>query len=259
MPSLPLPATGPPPGPATPVSENQAAKPRRIASGILAYGYRRAAAGVHARKQSLRAGPPFIRGARGRTLGASEGKEQTMGYLRDGEMAHRLGRDHRHRRPFRAQADAVPQLDHPRRRPGADRRGRLPRRVGPLSPLRLLRLPLGAPHADLPRAEGPERARRRRRGASVPGRGRLDLRHRLPRRDRRPLGRPAVPARGLCQRRPGRLGAGHGAGAVGQAARHHRLERVRRDHPHVQLGLRRASPATPRTTGRGRSARRSRR
>ena len=84
---------------------------------------------------------------------------------------------------------------------GPDRRGRLQGRGRPLPPLRLARLPLGAPHADLPQAQGArghDRASRSshwhmaraRLGPSSDGAG----------RHRRPDARRATPAPDLCAR-----------------------------------------------------------
>ena len=57
-------------------------------------------------------------------------------------------------RPVHAADDAVPQLDHRGRQSRPDRQGRLRGRARAISSLCLARLPVGAPHADLPRAEG---------------------------------------------------------------------------------------------------------
>jgi glutathionyl-hydroquinone reductase len=48
-----------------------------------------------------------------------------------------------------------------------------------------------------------------------------------------------IHARDISARRPQGVDARHGAGPVGHENRAHRVERKRRDHPHVQLRLRR--------------------
>ena len=81
-------------------------------------------------------------------------------------------------RPLRPADHQIPQLDHARRQPRPLRRGRLPGRGRPLSPLRLARLPVGAPHHHLPQAQA---ARERDLAVGhllAHGRARLDLRHR---------------------------------------------------------------------------------
>ena len=74
------------------------------------------------------------------------------------------------------------------------------------------------------------------------GHGRLALRVRrpLPRRGQGPAVRRAAREGPLPARRPGLRGALHGARAVGQEAAHDREQRVGGDHPHAQLGVRRA-------------------
>ena len=70
------------------------------------------------------------------------------------------------------------------------------------------------------------------------GQGRLDV-PRRGRRDRRHALRPRFPAPDLHQGRSRLYGPRHGAGAVGQTRRDDRLQRIVRDHPHAELGLRR--------------------
>ena len=108
----------------------------------------------------------------------------------------------------------------------------------PLSPLCLAGLPLGAPHADLSRAEEARGHHLRLGRASFHGRERLDVPGRG-RRHRRHALRPRLPAPDLHQGRSRLFGPGDGAGAVGQAGADDRLQRVLRDHPHAQFGLRR--------------------
>ena len=161
------------------------------------------------------------------------------GSTRERNMAGRLVRHPRLGRRLPARHGKVPQLDHRRRIARTYRRGRLPGRGGPLSSLRLLRLPLGAPDTDLPRAEGSGAPHRRLGRASRHAGGRLDLPHRLSGNHRRPAVRGAVVARCLSPRPARCVGPRHRAGPVGQGEGDHRLERKRRDHPHVQRGLRR--------------------
>ena len=99
-----------------------------------------------------------------------------MGLLVDGKWQDRW---YRHaRRPAAiscASEVAVPQLGHAGRRAGPTGAARLQGRARPLPPLCLARLPVGAPHADLSRAE---EARGHHLGlgrASFHGRERLDV------------------------------------------------------------------------------------
>ena len=66
-----------------------------------------------------------------------------MGVLVDGVWHDQVVRHARHRRPLRARASELPQLDHAGRRARADGRGRLQGRARPLSPLRVARLSRG--------------------------------------------------------------------------------------------------------------------
>ena len=75
-----------------------------------------------------------------------------MGYLRGRAVAREARGVATPRRAVPAAGEPVPQLDHPRRRAGAERARRLSGGERALSPLRLARLPLGAPDADLPRS-----------------------------------------------------------------------------------------------------------
>ncbi len=70
-------------------------------------------------------------------------------------VERRLARRHfaHQGRPFYPAVVALPQLRHRRRQRRPDRRRRLCRRSRPLSSLRFARLPVGASHADLPRAQ----------------------------------------------------------------------------------------------------------
>ena len=79
--------------------------------------------------------------------------------------------------------------------------------------------------ADFPRAEGPRRLHLRFRRELVHGRGRLDLR-RWPWRRPRYGQRRQAPARGLHQGRPHLFRPRHRAGALGQAQRRHREQRI---------------------------------
>ena len=74
--------------------------------------------------------------------------------------------------------------------------------------------------------------------APLHGQGRLDVPRRR-RRDGRHALRPRFPAPDLHQGRSRLYGSRHCAGAVGQTRRDDRLQRVVRDHPHAELGLRR--------------------
>ena len=78
-----------------------------------------------------------------------------MGHLRDGVWHKGALADHDPRRRVPAQGRASAATGSPpTARPGRTAARRLPGRERALPPLRLLRLPLGAPDADLPRAEG---------------------------------------------------------------------------------------------------------
>ena len=150
----------------------------------------------------FRAGPP--RHCRG------EAREGDMGHLRDG-VWHKgalatTSRDGEFRRKDSVcrnwiTADGAP---------GPNGRARLPGRERPLPPLRLLRLPLGAPHADLPRAEGPRRrtspSTSCTRSSATDG-WTFDTDFPGATGDR--LGRPALPARGLPRGRSRRHQPGH--------------------------------------------------
>ena len=132
---------------------------------------------------------------------------------------------------------------------GSHRRRRLSGRARPLPPLRVVRVPVGAPHADLPRAA---RARGHHRRVGRPrahGRARLDVRARA--RRRRPAVRLAVPARALHARRAALHGPRHGARPLGPRARDDRLQRLGEDHPHAELGVRRRRRARARLLARG--------
>jgi hypothetical protein len=117
----------------------------------------------------------------------------------------------------------VPQLGHTRRRPGPLGRGRPRGRIRALPPLRLPRLPLGSPHHDRARPEGPRAPHPRLRGPPRHAGGRLDLRHRFPRRHGRHADGAPVPARRLPQGRPPGHDQGHGSRPVGPGARDHRV------------------------------------
>ena len=119
------------------------------------------------------------------------------------------------------------------------RRRRLQGRGRALPSLCLARLPLGAPHADLPQAE------EARRAISVSVVDPLMLRERLGvQGDDGATGDHLYGVdRALPDLRQGRSALfrpRHRAGAVGQEDRHDRLQRIRRDHPHVQF-----APSTP--------------
>ncbi len=138
----------------------------------------------------------------------------------------------------------VPQLDHARRRSRRGRAGRLRGGARPLPPLRLARLPVGAPDADLPQAEGTGARHLALVRARVHGRRRLDVRRRagvIP----DPSTAPPTSTRST-RRRAGLLRPRHRARAVRQGDAHDRVERVVRDHPDDELGLRRRrrEPAT---------------
>jgi hypothetical protein len=114
--------------------------------------------------------------------------------------------------------DELPQFRHRRRQPRSDRRRRLSRRSGPLSPLRLARLPVGASHPDLPQAQEARRRdlgvrhraalRQNRLGIRHPSGGTLDT-----------VNGKSTLAESICW--PIRIipAAPVGAGAVGQEAR----------------------------------------
>ena len=179
-----------------------------------------------------------------------------MGYLQDGEW-HEQRRRRRTRRTGASTGRRACYRNWVTRdgAPGPSGRGGFAGGERALPPLRLARLPLGAPDADLPRAQGPRAARQRRRGAS-----RSSARTAGP----SPPTSRARPATGCSARRflrevylasdPQATGRVTVPVLWDKATRHHRLERVRRDHPDVQLGLRRdhrqrASTSTPSRCG----------
>ena len=173
-----------------------------------------------------------------------------MGLLDRRPVARPLVRHRRIRRPVRAQRRAVPQLGDAGRQPRPVRRGRLQGRAGALPSLRLARLPVGAPDADLPQAQGAGGDDRRLGGALADG----------------------ASMAGPSSRRPGATGdrlyghrylhelyaradaalyrPGDRAGAVGPGAADDRQQRVVRDHPHAELGVRRHRRRYPATTTR---------
>ena len=141
--------------------------------------------------------------------------------------------------------------------PGPVRRRRLSRRSRPLSPLRFARLPLGAPHADLPQAE---EARERHLGVDRSSRcyGKTGWEF--------GTGRGGIAAtvngksnarRNLSARRSALYRPRQRAGAVGQEAQDHRQQRIVGNHPHAQFGVRRVHQCAHRLLP-GRAARRDR-
>ena len=77
-----------------------------------------------------------------------------MGLLIDGEWHDAWYDTKESRGPLRAHRGAVSQLGHTRRQRGPERPRRIPRGAEPLPPLRRVRVPMGAPHADFPQAQG---------------------------------------------------------------------------------------------------------
>ena len=122
--------------------------------------------------------------------------------------------------------------------PGPSGEGGFAGRDRPLSPLRVAGLPVGAPHHHLPPSEAAGERHLDVGDLLAHGRERLDLRPagRLERRLREPdaeaFGNLSA---GRCQIHRPR----HRAGAVGQEAQDHRQQRVVRDHPDAELGVRR--------------------
>ena len=126
--------------------------------------------------------------------------------------------------------------------PGPTGEGGFKAEPGPLPPLCLARLPLGAPHADLPAAEEADRGDRRLvRRAAHAGR-RLDVQRRVA----GPSLRHPAALRDLPEGRSRLFRPGDDAGPVGQAAGEDRLQRIGRHHPHAELGLRRLRRALAR-------------
>ena len=111
-------------------------------------------------------------------------------------------------------------------------------RPGSLPSLRVPRLSLGAPHADLQAAQGPGRHDRRLGGPLVHGRERLDLQG-GGRRHRGQAFRPRLSASALHQGRAEIFGPCDRAGALGQEEGDDRQQRVLRNHSHVQQRVRR--------------------
>ena len=141
----------------------------------------------------------------------------------------------RHGRRVQARRQPLPRPHHGRRLVRLQGRGRA------LSSLRRARLPVGAPHADLSRAQGPHR----RDLGGVFGAGAahagLDVRERpeIPRLHARHRQRLPLHARGLHGERAELHRQGHGADAVGQEDEADRQQRVARHHPHAQQRVRR--------------------
>ena len=105
-------------------------------------------------------------------------------------------------RPFRPARRAVPQLGHRERRSRAERRRRLQGGGRPLSSHRLARLPVGAPHPDLPPAQRPREHDLALGRPLAAGRARLDLRSRPRRHSRSDLRREASCANSMSRRGP---------------------------------------------------------
>ena len=164
---------------------------------------------------SLRRGAPpcYSRGRnrRGRAHGRSF----------EGSVAGGGGFPARSDGPVRPSGRSLPQLGDGGRFSRPDRRGRIPRGRRTLPSDRLARLPVGAPHAHLPQAQG---AREHDLALGRPlaaRRARLDLRPGSKRHSRPDLRlRAAEPV--LPQSAPRLLRPGHRTGAVGQGVEHHR-------------------------------------
>ena len=160
-------------------------------------------------------------------------------------------------RPLQPADHQIPQLGHARRQPRPVRRRRLPRRDRPLSPLRVARLPVGAPHHHLPPSEAagerhldvgrPPGTWARTAGPSTGGR----LERRCGERDAEAFGNLSAGRSQIHRPR-------HRAGAVGQAAQDHRQQRIVRDHPDAEFGVRRPDQREHRLLSAG-AARRDRR
>ena len=149
---------------------------------------------------------------------------------------------------FNRPTTQIPQLGHARRQRRPLRRRRLRGRGRPLSPLRLARLPVGAPHHHLPQAQGAgeRRSRCRCRPGTWASRAGPSTRREGSSGDT--VNGAAEARRDLSAGRSALHRPRHRAGAVGQEAQHHRQQRVVRDHPHAQFGVRRASPTRTPTT-----------
>ena len=180
--------------------------------------------------------------ARGRgasCIGARNGLKEN----RDGTTGRRrlAGARPRHRgrgRHVRPHQKRVPQLGDARRCAGRERRRRFSGRARPLSPLRRPLLPLGAPHLDLPRAEETRNRDFALDRLAADAQRKLGL-CRIPRCDRGQRQRQGDDAGHLPAGRSALHRARDGAGAVGQATRDDREQRVVGNHSHVQFGLRR--------------------
>ena len=102
-----------------------------------------------------------------------------------------------------------------------------------------LRLPLGPPDADLPQAQRPRRPHLGVGRQSADARERLDLRAEAPGVIPDPVNGARYLHEVYTAARPDYTGPGDGAGPVGQGNRHHRQQRVVRDHPDVRPRVRR--------------------
>ena len=122
--------------------------------------------------------------------------------------------------------------------------------AGPLSSLRVARLPLGASHADHARAEGAGADHPGLGHALADGRAGLDVLAGR-RRDPRSAVQQPLPARDLHARRRALHRPRHRAGAVGPAHPDHRQQRIVRDHPHVQQRIRCGGRAAGRLLSQG--------
>ena len=190
-------------------------------------------------KNQLPAGAarPRVRGVTGVNSAYVPRRERDDGSSGRRRLAGRAARGAHPGRALRAADHALPQLGHRGRQRRPERRRRLPGGARALPPLRRALVSVGAPHRDLPDAQGA-----RGRGVDVGGRAalwvaRLDLRQHAG-RDARHRQRHERARRGLSPRRPEVHRPRHRAGAVGQGAAHDREQRIGRDHPDAQLGVR---------------------
>ena len=109
---------------------------------------------------------------------------------------------------------------------------------------------MGAPHVDLSQAEEARGCDLHIDRASLHGQGWLDIPCRG-RRHRRHALWSGVSAPDLHQGRSHLFRPGHRSGAVGQAGKDHRLQRVVRDHPDAEFGIRRMGRCIARLLSQG--------
>ena len=173
-----------------------------------------------------------------------------MGLLVDGIWQDDTGKEFGSRNKdghfVRAHND-LPRLCHRRRQPRTNRQRRLSRRTGRYHLYVSLACPWAHRTLIFRKLKKLEDVISISVMAALLGPDRLGIRYRAG-RDARHRQRQILARRGLPACRPALQRPRERAGAVGQEATHHRQQRIRRNHPHAELGIRRLSPTCTPTT-----------